>query len=56
LDFLVEFSEPTFDNFLGLDHYLQNLLRRQIDLITTAGLSPYLKPHVEKEVRWHEVK
>lgn len=56
IDFLVEFSEPTFDNFMDLSFYLERLFRKKVDLVTPMGLSPYIKPYVEKQVRWHEVR
>jgi predicted nucleotidyltransferase len=56
IDFLVDFDEPTFDNFMGLNSELERLFRKKIDLITDGSLSPYIKPYVEKQVRWHEVE
>jgi predicted nucleotidyltransferase len=56
IDFLVEFEEPTFDNFMGLAYYLEGLFRKKIDLITNGSLSPHIQPYVEKQLRWHEVK
>ncbi len=38
LDFLVEFDEPTLDNFMDLAGYLEKLFRRNIDLLTPAGV------------------
>lgn len=55
IDFLVEFTEPTFDNFMALILSLEKLFARKIDLITNGNLSPYILPYVEKEVRWYEV-
>ncbi len=55
IDFLVKFEKPTFDNFMGLALYLEKLFGKKVDLITDGNLSPYIKPYVEKEVRWHEV-
>jgi len=56
IDFLVDFDQPTFDNFMGLNSHLERLFRKKIDLITDGSLSPYIKPYVEKQVRWHEVE
>lgn len=56
IDFLVEFKEPTYDNFIAVSSYLERLLGRKVDLITTGSLSPRIEPYVEKEVVWHEVK
>jgi|SRR5581483_1006934 len=56
IDFLVEFKEPTFDNFMDLAFFLEDLFGRKVDLITEESLSPYIRPYVEKEVRWYEVR
>jgi len=56
IDFLVEFEEPTFDNFMDLAFYLEDLFGRKVELITDGSLSPYLQPYVEKEVRWYETE
>lgn len=52
VDVLVEFEEPTFRNFMGLVFFLEELFGREVDLVTTRGLSPYIRPAVEKEVVW----
>ncbi len=49
---LVEFKNPTYDNFINLAFYLENLFGKRIDLITVKGLSPYIYPFVAKEVIW----
>jgi predicted nucleotidyltransferase len=56
VDFLVEFTTPTYDNFYDLSISLERLLRRRVELVTDRSLSPYLRPFVEKEVAWHEVQ
>jgi len=55
IDFLVEFYEPTFDNFMDLLFALEKLFGRKVELITNGSLSPYLQPFVEKEVKWYEI-
>jgi len=56
IDVLVEFEEgqATFDHFMELIQYLEDLLERRVDLVTTGGLSHYLRPSIEKEVIWCE--
>ena len=54
IDFLVEFEEPNFDNFMDLVFSLEDLFRKKVELITNGNLSPYIQPDVEKEVRWYE--
>jgi predicted nucleotidyltransferase len=56
VDFLVDFSEPDFDSFMELHEQLRKLCRRKVEIVTPIGLSKYIKPYVEKEVRWHEVE
>jgi predicted nucleotidyltransferase len=52
VDILVEFEEPTFDNFMNLAFFLEDLLNRRVELVTPDSLSPYIAPYVEKEVVW----
>jgi len=54
LDFLVEFDQPTFDNYMNLAFSLEKLFGRHVDLITSDGLSNHVRPYIEKEVLWHE--
>lgn len=56
IDFLVEFEKPSFDNFMDLAFYLEDLFQRKVDLISQMGLSPYMRPYIEKEVKWYERK
>jgi uncharacterized protein len=41
---------------MDLVFFLEDLFGRNVDLITEKGLNPYLRPYVEKEVRWYEVQ
>lgn len=56
LDFLVEFEKPTYDNLYDLSVSLEHLFGRRIELVTTGSLSVHLRPFVEEEVAWHEVR
>lgn len=55
VDFLVVFEQPTFDNFMELVFALEKYLGKKVDVVTEGSLSPYIRPYVEKEVKWHEV-
>jgi predicted nucleotidyltransferase len=48
VDVLVEFEpgQKTFDHFMNLAFFLEELLGRPVDLITTESLSPYIGPHI----------
>ncbi len=54
IDFIVEFENPTFDNFMDLVFFLEDLFIKKVELITNGSLSPYIQPYVEKEVKWYE--
>lgn len=54
VDMLVEFApgQKTFDHFMQLAFFLEDLLERRVDLITTESLSPYIGPHILREVEY----
>jgi len=54
VDILVEF-EPglkTYDNFIHLAFFLEDILNRSVDLLTPDSLSPYIAPKVMQEVEY----
>jgi len=54
VDILVEFEETkkTFDNYMGLSFFLEDLLGRPVELVTKASLSPYIGPRILAEVEY----
>lgn len=54
IDLLVEFepNRKTFDSFMELSFFLEDLLQHRIELVTLESLSPYLGPHILKEVEY----
>jgi len=56
IDILVEFAwgQTTFQNFMDLIRYLEDLFDRRVDLVTTGGIDPYLRQYIEDEVIWCE--
>ncbi len=51
LDVLVEFSGPaTFDRYMDLKFYLEDLLGIPVDLVTRKALKPQLVAVIEKEL------
>ena len=40
---------PTFDSFMGLKFFLEDHLRRKVDLVTPDALKPRMRPVVERE-------
>ncbi|HEX8691093.1 MAG TPA: nucleotidyltransferase family protein [Longimicrobium sp.] len=50
IDVLVEFrSAPTFDSYMGLKIYLEDLLGRRVDIATRKMLRPWLRETIERE-------
>lgn len=52
VDLLVEFEagQKTFDNFMGLSFFLEDLLGRPVEVVTRESLSPYLASSILSEV------
>ncbi len=52
VDLLVEFrqGDKTFDHFMELSFFLEELLERRVELVTPEALSPYLGPYILSEV------
>ena len=48
VDLLIDFEEgkKTFDNFMELGFYLEDLLGRRVETLTPEWLSPYIGPHI----------
>lgn len=57
IDILVEFEpdRKTFDNFMQLAFFLEELFGRRVDLVTTESLSPFIGPHILREVEYASV-
>ena len=52
VDILVEFDGPaTFDRYMELKLFLEDLLGRPVDLVTRKGIRPELAPYVDQEAR-----
>jgi uncharacterized protein len=51
LDVMVTFAgRPTFDNYMGLKLYLEELFGTSVDLATEGSLRAAIRPHVEREM------
>jgi predicted nucleotidyltransferase len=53
VDFLVDFhpAKKSFDNFMDLSFFLEDLLGRKVELVTTQSLSKFIGSHILKEVQ-----
>lgn len=54
IDLLVEFEQDkkSFDNFIQLVFFLEEILERRVELITSDALSPYIGPHIIRKVEY----
>jgi predicted nucleotidyltransferase len=54
VDLLVEFEEgqKSFDNFMHLIFFLEEVFGRKVEVITPESLSPYVGPHILREVEY----
>lgn len=54
IDILVEFyqNQKTFDNYMDLKFYLEELLDRKVDLVISEAIKPDLKPNITGSVRY----
>ena len=52
VDFLVEFEKgkKSYDNFMDLSFFLEEILGRKVELVTPQSLSKYLGPHILRQV------
>ena len=54
IDLLVEFEhgKKNYDNFIKLAYYLEELLKRRVELVTSSSISPYIKPYIQEEIEY----
>ncbi len=54
IDLLVEFNQglKTFDNYMDLKFYLEDLFGRKVDLVVAEAIKPDLKPHITGSVQY----
>jgi hypothetical protein len=50
IDILVELGEPTFDHYMDLKFYLEDLLGAPVDLVLADCVKPRLQPIIAREV------
>jgi predicted nucleotidyltransferase len=51
LDFVVEFSSPTYDNFANLERFLEELFGRRVDILTPAGVESIRALRISEEIK-----
>ena len=51
LDFLVDFNQKTFRNYMGLAEFLEGLFGRKVDLVIRGSIKPLLRERILREAR-----
>ena len=51
IDLFVDFEEPSFDNFMGLSYFLEELFDRKVEILTPAGVESIRINHVKEEIQ-----
>jgi predicted nucleotidyltransferase len=53
VDLLVDFAPEmkSFDNFMDLSFFLEDLFGRKVEIVTPQSLSKFIGPHILKEVQ-----
>jgi predicted nucleotidyltransferase len=49
LDFVVEFSDKSFDVYMDLKSFLEDLFKSRVDLVTVSSIKPRLLPIIQRE-------
>lgn len=54
VDLLVEFDpkQKTYDNFMELSFFLEDLLGRNVEIVTPQSLSKFIGPHILKQAEY----
>jgi hypothetical protein len=57
VDLLVEFEpgQKTFDHFIQVAFLLEDVLQRRVEIVTPESLSPFIGPHILREVEYVSV-
>ena len=57
IDILVEFEKgkKNFDNFMNLVFFLEKILGKKVDLVTREGISPFIRPYIEREILYEKL-
>jgi predicted nucleotidyltransferase len=54
IDIVVDLAEPSFDHYMDLKFFLEDLFGRSVDLVLADTVKPRLKPVIKREVVYAE--
>lgn len=50
VDVLVDMADPTFDRYMDLKFYLEELLGKKVDLVLEETIKPRLRSYIQNEI------
>ncbi len=51
IDLVVEFDEPSLENFMGLTSFLEKIFRKKVQILTPAGVDSIRINHIKEEIK-----
>ena len=51
IDLIVDFEEPSIENFMGLSSFLENLFGKKVEILTPAGVDSIRINNVKEEIK-----
>ena len=51
IDLIVNFEEPSIENFMGLSSFLENLFGKKVEILTPAGVDSIRIKHIKEEIK-----
>jgi hypothetical protein len=51
IDLIVNFEEPSIENFMGLSSFLENLFGKKVEILTPAGVESIRINHIKEEIK-----
>lgn len=57
LDLLVDFDPEklSFDSYMDLTFFLEDLLGVKVDLLTAEQISPHIMPYIQREIQYESL-
>ena len=50
IDLIVNFEEPSIENFMGLSSFLENLFGKKVEILTPAGVDSIRINHIKVDI------
>jgi predicted nucleotidyltransferase len=51
IDLVVDFEEPSIENYMELSSFLENLFGRKVEILTPAGVDSIRVNHIREEIK-----